>query len=589
MKVFWGLYKKTLFHANLYSWRSPNIMPSFTIFTDAWNPIYKPLMKKDEDRIQGSELLAQLPDETPYYHPSPAMSASDSSMVAVWVEQSELDRSGTLVLGSLDRSNHQFSRTATIARNRNGMHDPSVALIGTTNNAVIAWAQNALSAGQVDASASPLDLLPYENVHVAVYDAATRTVAGPFAVGDRTGSRIDGAPQVAVSEDGSNALVLWTATDQLDAATDIHAARLFKVGAGWELGDARRVTSTNGNDHDLSIEARPNGTFIVTWLHGNPTTGRDEAMFMINDVNSWTEPSVLGSSSASFDVVDVDVAAAGEHVAAVIVRHAVTDTAETQRSVHVLRYNGGGWTAPDDVDLEDVTGIVRHADMDVHADGSFFVSLDLYDAVGPGLGERSHMAIYGPDITSSATWRTVRNNRDLFDHGFTAWHARSVIGPEHTVFTLSQELDTIRGNRQLYGNGLPIGANRLNLVLRAVQPNDRGDLVARRFGGQPVSVDEDPLERLEDDIRYRPYLMDPVPNPSNDASLITVGVSVPSTITVELVDAVGRRAAVLFHGTLDRGIHGIPVETGGLSAGIYHVVMTDAVGTRTSVPLAVVR
>ena len=148
-------------------------MPSFPIYSESWESIFKPRFKQESgDRPQVPEPIAELPAETPYYRPSPALAANDSALVAVWVEHAELDNSGTLVIGALDRSAHQFSRTGTIARNRNGIHDPSVTLVGTNGDALVTWTQNDRNAGDVENGESVGTLLRSENVHVAFFDAA---------------------------------------------------------------------------------------------------------------------------------------------------------------------------------------------------------------------------------------------------------------------------------------------------------------------------------------------------------------------------------------------------------------------------------
>lgn len=590
LSLLWGLIKLDLFKGRLYSWTSPYTMPSFPIYSESWESIFKPTFKRETgDRPQVAEPIAELPAETPYYRPSPSLAANDSTMVSVWVEHAELDNSGTLVIGTLDRTSHQFSRTGTIARNRNGIHDPSVTLVGNAGDAIVAWTQNDRNAGEVANDAPVASLLRSENVHVAFYDASTGGVTGSFKVADQSGNRMDGNVSVAVAPDGSNAMVVWASMEPSANSTDITGVRLFKVDGRWEIGDPRIIATTPGLDRDLSIGTLADGTYLISWISENVQTGATDARYVTSTETAWSAPAVVSSSDGLNAITDIDMSVAGNRAIMLVAKHEIMDTLETERSLSSYVYEAGSWSQPAVVDLGDNKGYVRHLDVSLNAEGELFAALDLYDRTSPSSGQRSFITLTGTSPSAPSSWKLDRDNPVVVDRAHASWHMRSVIGPDNTYYTIGQELDTIAGNTQVYRNGIQVGPQRLNMVLRALRQNANGDLVERRFGGQPTSVDESEADRIERDLRYRPYLLDPAPNPAREATLVPVAVQLPSHISVVLKDAVGRTVATVFDGQLDKGIHGLTISVDTLPSGTYFVVMTDQAGAISSVPLTVIQ
>ena len=69
------------------------------------------------------------------------------------------------------------------------------------------------------------------------------------------------------------------------------------------------------------------------------------------------------------------------------------------------------------------------------------------------------------------------------------------------------------------------------------------------------------------------------PNPAGGAARVTVELGAPaSSLTVSLVDALGRRVAVLHEGPAAAGALALAAETSGLARGVYAVVARGAAG-----------
>ena len=63
----------------------------------------------------------------------------------------------------------------------------------------------------------------------------------------------------------------------------------------------------------------------------------------------------------------------------------------------------------------------------------------------------------------------------------------------------------------------------------------------------------------------------PRPNPARGPVHLDVSLAESGPVTLDVVDALGRRVAVLLEGDLDAGVHGVTWAARGVAAGVYHV------------------
>jgi hypothetical protein len=156
-------------------------------------------------------------------------------------------------------------------------------------------------------------------------------------------------------------------------------------------------------------------------------------------------------------------------------------------------------------------------------------------------------------------------------------------------YVATQELDTLRDNRQLYTNGLQLGPSRCNAVIRAMRLNDKGALETVSFGNAVTSVDDETNADLEMAMRYRIKVLDPAPNPVREACVVPLAVQRECTIEVKLFNAFGAFVATLYSGAVSEGIQGVSFTVSELASGHYTVVVSDQLGVAGSVPVVVVR
>jgi hypothetical protein len=234
-------------------------------------------------------------------------------------------------------------------------------------------------------------------------------------------------------------------------------------------------------------------------------------------------------------------------------------------------------------------GVVRHIDVDIAKDGTFVIVIDAIDHATQGPSKHAIYAATGSIDQPSDAWKLLKNNVALADTAHAIWSLSTAIGPNRVYYVATQELDSIRDNRQTYTNGLQLGPSRCNAVIRAMRLTGKGDLEAVPFGNAVTSVDEGSNPDLEMAMRYRIKVMDPAPNPVREACVVPLAVQRACTIDVKVYDAVGSLVSIVYSGGVSEGIQGVSFAVSELTSGHYTVVVTDEIGLVGSVPLVVVK
>ena len=591
LSIFWGLIKIDLFRGRLFQEWSPLVMPSFPVFSESWESIFASTERKTGDRTQSVERLAKLPDETPHYRPSPVIDSDTNSLMTVHLEQSGLDNSGKLVLSTLNRQTHSLRSEVVIANNRNAMHNPTITTFGNGGDAFVAWLQNDRDAGKAYGTYSISQLARTENVAAAFYDASTGGVQLLNPVADPSRDLIDGQPSIAASKDTSNAMIAWPALDPDSAFSNVYARRIFKINGVWHFGDARIVSRVAGTDRDVSIAPLDNGSYLVTWINQGVNSSEPHTIYSsVVSEQGATEPTKIATVDAAMVLSDIDMASNGREAMLVYGRTVLEDTTQFNYAIEVFTYRNGTWSAGSSLNVKDLQskGVIRHIESDVDADGQCLVMVNMVQHSAPGQAE-SAMSIFSGSVNESPSqWKTQTNGAAFFNEDHAVWSMSASIGPGRVFYLATQELDSVRGNLQTYRNGLPLGPNRFNAVVRAMKVLPNGDVVAVPFGNQPTSVNDDANDAFEQSLRYRVAIMDPAPNPAREACVIPLAVQRPSQVSVKLVDAFGRLIATVYEGSVGVGIQGVSVEVGSIPSGHYKVVLTDELGLVGSVPLVVV-
>jgi hypothetical protein len=589
LSLFFGIINIDLFKGRMLHLYDPRITPSYLVFDESWESVFSSSsVSKSQDRVQVIEQIAKLPDETPYYRPAPDIGANDSQLVTVHLEQSLLGRNGRLVLSTLDQSTHSLVPTAIIADNRNAMHNPTVELLGNDGSALIAWVQNDVDAYNTPGSLQYNDLLRTENIHAALYDAATQRVIQLPRPADATEDLIDGVPTIAIARDSKSAAIVWNGLDPVLNTVENYLRKVVLSDTGWSLGPAIQLQATKGINRSVASTSMNDGTYIVTWINDD----------LNNNVSRLMSARIHANGSVDLQEIDkgtnVSISKArmegnGEEAFLLFARSLNVNQSEFDRSIDSYRFINGSWVQTRTLSLDSKRGIARHVDVDLTENGSFVIMIDAIDYNSQGRSNHSTYAVIGSVDEPSDSWRLFRNNPVFPNAEHSVWSLSAAIGPNNVYYVATQELDTLRDNRQLYTNGLQLGPSRCNAVIRAMRLNDKGALETVSFGNAVTSVDDETNADLEMAMRYRIKVLDPAPNPVREACVVPLAVQRECTIEVKLFNAFGAFVATLYSGAVSEGIQGVSFTVSELASGHYTVVVSDQLGVAGSVPVVVVR
>lgn len=588
----WGLFSINLFQGRLSHIYSNDLMPSYIVFDESWSSVFKSAQKlKGGDATQEIKQIAKLADETPFYRPAPMLSANDSGLVSVHLEQSLLGNSGRIVLSTLDTTTHSLRKTAVIVESSQGIHTPAVALAGNSGSAFVAWQQNESDPDVAAASENFVDLLLNENMRIAYYDANNGNVTILEEPADSTQNLVDGRPRIAVAPDGNHAVVVWPAMHASGEIVDVYFRTITREDGVWKLGPPKCIFETAGNDYDARIVAMNDGSFLSTWISRDPVQRQIRAFASQITVDGVATVSPIASiqDKSTFSITDIELAGNGEDAVMLVARAQEDSTLPCVRTISMYHFSKGAWSPRTELNALSGTGVCREVEASMRADGSIFIVADNVDHKDTGKAERIVVTLAGNVNVSQDKWNVYRNSEVVHDNGRAIWDMTTAIGPRNIRYVAMQELDSTRNNRQTYKNGLQLGQTYCNAVVRAMRVDGSGNLVPVQFGNTPTSVDDDPNAELEMALRYRIKVMDPAPNPVHEACVVPIAVQIPTTIDVKLIDAVGSYVATLYAGPVQQGIQGISFLVSDLPAGHYSVVVSDNVGPVGSVPVVVVR
>lgn len=590
LELFFGIISIELFRGKLYSYWQSNGIPSFEIFQEQWSSLFKVSTTNPKYLNQeGIRQLAKLPDETPYYRSAPSLSTSGTNVLTAHIEHSLLGSSGKLVLSAIDTATHTLRTRATVIENRNGIHDPTVTLVGGDGSALVAWLQNDLDASRAYGSKDYLSLLSGESIQLAFYNAATGQVDMLPAVADSSRAYLDGKPVIAVGPDSMSALIAWPAMETASSVSDVFVRRITRNGDTWQLGNAERIVRTPGVDRELSMVAMDDGSYVLSWINQDARSTARRIMAAVLQPDGTNSVSLLEQTTDSVLTSDAELVGNGVQAAVLIGKAQSIGDAAYSRSVDVYGYQFGQWSDASSLALGTGDGLIREIEAGLGRDGSFFAVVDGVGIDANGSSDHQVQAVVGSIYDQPSAWKVFTNDSSYTNPDHAIWSMSAAVGPKNVLYVATQELDTVRGNVQSYGAGTPIGPARLNTVLRAFRIDRNGELVFVPFGQSVNAVGDSDLDKLESDLRYRVKVLDPSPNPVREACVVPLWVQRPTTVDVRLVDALGNHVATVFTGSVEEGVQGVSFETSGIASGHYSVVVTDKLGVAGSVPVVIIR
>ncbi|MDZ4746082.1 MAG: T9SS type A sorting domain-containing protein [bacterium] len=594
VSVFWGLFRHEIYRGQLISINSRYGIPTFSVFPQSFNSFfqtgtewYDPKGASIETPQVDTIVRQPLPPETPVYYSTPSVDANDSAVVVAWTEHSLRGKDGSVMLGRVNKETSSFRTTSLITTGRNGVHDPVAQLLDTDGTTLVAWNQNrndaAVTGGTELTAESAAHLMLGENIHASIVDAKGVVKHEWVLDGDASSNNIDGRAAVTVSRDGKSALIAWPVQHEGRANSEVVAVILNKTGDTWTSSAPTMIAPTPGHDQWIDVAPVGDGEFLVVWKHDvdNPEAGADVMWSKYN--GSWSAPAALRSSAPQTKIESISLDGNGDY-AVLAIGSSVIDAATNVHTSSVAAYEfTTTWQEPTTLSIAGAQATVSDLDVSVGSSGRSHVIVDLLYATAEGNAERKSHVFSAAD--ASASWLEESNSKGVYDSDHRVWSMSSAIGPNNVMYVATQELDSTPGNVQQYSNGVQVGANRINTVLRAVRL-DNSRLVSVPFNGQPVSVQDDPIEKS---MRYPCALYPPYPNPTSGDANVTFTVLLPTNVRVDVVDVTGRVMQTLVNADLADGIYDVAIPITSWPQGCYTVRMTTGTGQLLSKQFTVIR
>ncbi len=594
--LLWGLITLELYRGLMLSSHSQQGTPAFEIFKESFSSIFK---SKVYDPKAGDVETPQvdpnlftrqpLPAETPVYYSRPSVDADDSSAVVAWTEHTLRGRDGSVMLGRVDPATQEFNTTSVITTGRNAVHDPLVRLLRSDGTALVVWNENrndAAVSGSPDVSPQLIiDMLKSEDLHAAIIDSKN-VVVSQWTLGAESSSslgRIDGRATATVSRDGNRALIAWPVQLPDNASSDVMAVVLTRNGSQWTSGPTTIIASTPG--YDASVVSAPvsDNEFVVVWKHDADAarTGADVLWSRYN--GTWTTPAAIRSDNSSTKVESISLDGNGNHAVLAIASSTLNDsTNDHELLISAFEYTNT-WQEPKTMTLEGSLATMGDMSVSVGSTGRSHIVADVLYPKGGGGSTRKTYVYSAADASSN--WVDVQNSKSVYDADHRIWSMSSAVGSNDVLYVATQEMDSTPGNVQQYANGIQVGANRINTVLRGVRL-DNNRLVSVPFSGQAVSVQDDPIEQ---NLRYPCSLFQPYPNPTGGDAAVTFSVLRQTHVRVDVVDVTGTVMKTLVNDDLQDGVYDVSIPISTWPQGCYTIRMLTGTGQLMSKTFVVIR
>ena len=86
---------------------------------------------------------------------------------------------------------------------------------------------------------------------------------------------------------------------------------------------------------------------------------------------------------------------------------------------------------------------------------------------------------------------------------------------------------------------------------------------------------------VSSDAAKNGYLISNYPNPASDHTTINVTLPIASTVTVHIIDGLGKEVAMIASKRYEAGSYSLPVNTSALAGGLYSYILQTGTTTLT--------
>ena len=507
--------------------------------------------------------------DVPEQSPQPAFANRGSSVAIAWIESDSA--TAHLLFSVLDTVLNRFSAPIEVAQSHVYLADPKVA-IAPDGSAIIVWTQNKLDIAEID-NTYDLDSI-FNNLEVgyAIYDPLSGSISTKSKIYD-TEDLPASKPGIAISDSGKG-LISWLAQDT-SGSTDIWYAELVNGNGIWYQSTPDIINDLPGNNYVVQICFTDSVNAIAAWitdLDGEDSTGGNQIVASYYDGTTWSNTVPISDASSEEEYNELSMDFNGDYGAIAYTSTTYGDEGEELNSIKVETYYQGQWDEVNYFEFSDSLSYVRMPRISI-SDQEFaaisYQTMDIYSEDGEADAGSVNMVL--KDLNANSNWQPVDFSNDIAqDTSIFVWEMDVVLGRNNTLYTLSQEQDTL--SDEVYGNhyspvtGILFGDPEMGLVLRGLKVNNDltvEDEPATSLPAVPTGL-QDVVISNKEELTLKAY-----PNPFHDEVSLEFSIPESGLVKLEIFDLMGRSFSTPVNENLNKGSHKTLVNPNGLCAGVY--------------------
>lgn len=520
---------------------------------------------------------------TPDQNPQPAFASRNSTVAVAWIEIDSV--SNHLLFSVLDTVQNRFSNPIDIAESDVMLADPKAA-IAPDGSAIIVWTQSRVQASEITGSMTIDSLLDALDVWYAIYDPTSGSISAKSKIYDPDGEDLPSSkPGIAISDSGK-ALITWL-TEDTTGNTDIWYAELENNNGIWYQSTPDIINDLPGNNYSVQVGFMDSVNAIAAWItdeDGDDSTGGNQIVASYYDGENWSAVTSLSDESSDKHFNELSMDFNGHYGTIAYTSTTFRDEGEELDSIVAEVYHNGQWDQNNYFEAGDSTMHFRLPNVSI-SDAEFaavsFHMADVYEENGEADAGALNIAL--KDLNSNNPWQSVDFSTNIAqDTSIYVWDMDVLLGRNNTLYTLSQEQDTVV--HEIYGGqyapvtGLLFGNPEMDLVLRGMKVN------------QDLSVEVDSNESLPgtptgirvmrkeiQDISLLAY-----PNPAHDKLTIEYCLPATENASLEMWDLLGQRVAIIESGRNIKGAGKIQYSLSNLTPGIYILRLSTSLQSKCS-------
>lgn len=514
-------------------------------------------------------------------YPQPDFETKFDKTGMIWLEQSPETGFSTLVFSENSKDDAKFNLKKYIHSSNSFMNAPKFDYI-SENKIALTWVQNRFNVtgvpGHLQGFEMMNEIIKGQDIWYAVYNLDNDSLEVIGAIPDnndsKTSGRTEGNPLIKAIND-KEAMIVWTVSDLQAGESDLHYSTLKLNNDTWNVTNANTICGVlEGAEINQSLGISPSGEPVLSWINVSNDQSTRKIMGSVYKDAQWSSCNTIAEEMNGTKIRYLDQEFEGDYGALVwtegrLDKNEKSGNPIAMETIKMVKWNNSirDWDPSTlTVVLDSNLKEAKEPNIEINKNGKLAIIYQNNEMDGP---VRKVNALLGN--MNNKEWNHLTNNpnlcdtnRRMFDYDF-AFHG-------DTLMLLSQEtLMNSSFNRNLnYTNGIAIGPDNANLVLRSITHNGN----ATSIRNEDITKN---LHEASDEITL-------YPNPAS--SIINIQLANESKIySIDLLDARGK-----FLREIDLDLKGneLSIDISNLTQGIYYISYIND-GTRKTKSFVVIK